>query len=66
MLIIGFGSLSACVPYLGIILVCIVGAWIVAAKSLDKQFTALQKEEMRAKLAEAKKDLIKKHKAVKR
>eukprot|EP00210_Caulerpa_lentillifera_P004031 g3846.t1 len=65
-LIIGFGSLAACVPYLGAILVVIVGAWIVAAKSLDTQFTALQKEEMRAKLAEAKKELIKKHKAVKR
>jgi len=65
-LIIGFGSLSACVPYLGGILVVIVMAWIVAARSLDKQFTALQKEEMRAKLAEAKKELIKKHKAVKR
>lgn len=63
-LIIGFGSLSACVPYLGAILVVIVAAWIVAARSLDKQFTALQKEEMRAKLAEAKKELIKKHKAV--
>ena len=65
-LIIGFGSLAACVPYLGAILVVIVGAWIVAARSLDKQFTALQKEEMRAKLAEAKKELIRKHKAVKR
>eukprot|EP00210_Caulerpa_lentillifera_P000338 g331.t1 len=65
-LIIGFGSLAACVPYLGGILVFIVCAWIVAARSLDKQFAALQKEEMRAKLAEAKKELIKKHKAVKR
>eukprot|EP00798_Chlamydomonas_sp_ICE-L_P031544 gene31544-6729_t len=43
-MIIGFGSLSASTPYLGAILLVIVLIWIGAAKSLDKQFTALQEE----------------------
>ncbi|KAI8470964.1 MAG: ADP/ATP carrier protein [Monoraphidium minutum] len=43
-MIIGFGSLAASTPYLGAILLMIVLGWIGAARSLDKQFTALQKE----------------------
>jgi ATP:ADP antiporter, AAA family len=43
-MIIGFGSLAASTPYLGIILLAIVGAWIFAAKDLDWRFTALQNE----------------------
>lgn len=50
MLILSLGSLAASVPYLAVILLVISGCWIVAARSLDKQFTELQKEEMRAKL----------------
>eukprot|EP00803_Ostreobium_quekettii_P010752 evm.model.scf_4948.1 EVM.evm.TU.scf_4948.1 scf_4948:857-3057(+) len=62
MLIISFGSLAACAPYLATIVIGVVAAWILAARSLDKQFTELQKEEMRAKLAEAKRELLKKTK----
>ena len=43
-MIIGFGSLAASTPYLGGILLVIVLMWLAAARSLDKQFTALQKE----------------------
>ncbi len=41
-MIIGLGSLAASTPYLGAILVVIIIAWIQAAASLNKQFTALQ------------------------
>lgn len=41
-MIIGLGSLAASTPYLGMILVVIIIAWINAAASLNKQFTALQ------------------------
>ena len=41
-MIIGFGSLAASTPYLGVILLGIVLLWIQAAASLDKQFTALK------------------------
>jgi len=41
-MIIGFGSLAASTPYLGIILFTIVGIWIGAANSLNKQFIAIQ------------------------
>lgn len=57
MLIISLGSLSASVPYLGVILLVICVCWIIAARSLDEQFTALQKEEMRAKLKAMKAEL---------
>lgn len=43
-MIIGFGSLAASTPYLGMILLGIVGLWIVAAKDLDWRFADLQKE----------------------
>jgi len=43
-MIIGFGSLAASTPYLGVILLAIVLVWIQAAASLNRQFTALQAE----------------------
>ena len=43
-MIIGFGSLAASTPYLGMILLGIVGLWIVAAKDLDWRFADAQKE----------------------
>ena len=39
-LIVTFGSLAASTPYLAGILAAIIGAWIVAAKSLSTQFSA--------------------------
>ena len=53
-LILAFGSLAASTPYLGVVLLGCVIAWLKAAKSLDGQFTALQKDQQLAKLAEAK------------
>ena len=44
-MILTFGSLANSTPYLGGILLLIVGAWLGAAKSLDTQFTALRQEE---------------------
>jgi len=40
-LIVGFGSLALCTPYIAAILFAIIFAWIFAAKSLNKQFLAL-------------------------
>lgn len=51
-MIVGFGSLAASTPYLGVILGVIVFAWLKAAGSLSKQFSALEIKEQRAKLAE--------------
>lgn len=42
-MIIGFGSLAASTPYLGVILLGIVLLWIQAANSLSGQFAELQK-----------------------
>ena len=39
-MIIGFGSLAASTPYLGVILLVIVLGWLKAAASLNIQFTA--------------------------
>jgi AAA family ATP:ADP antiporter len=44
-MILTFGSLANSTPYLGGILLVIVLAWLAAARSLDKQFTALRREE---------------------
>lgn len=44
-MILTFGSLANSTPYLGGILLVIVTAWLAAARSLDKQFTELRKEE---------------------
>eukprot|EP00199_Chlamydomonas_sp_CCMP681_P000149 CAMPEP_0119104610 /NCGR_PEP_ID=MMETSP1180-20130426/2779_1 /TAXON_ID=3052 ORGANISM="Chlamydomonas cf sp, Strain CCMP681" /NCGR_SAMPLE_ID=MMETSP1180 /ASSEMBLY_ACC=CAM_ASM_000741 /LENGTH=568 /DNA_ID=CAMNT_0007089423 /DNA_START=66 /DNA_END=1772 /DNA_ORIENTATION=- len=43
-MIIGFGSLAASTPYLGIILLGITLVWINAASSLSVQFSKLQEE----------------------
>jgi AAA family ATP:ADP antiporter len=44
-MILTFGSLANSTPYLGGVLLVIVIGWLAAAKSLDKQFTALRAEE---------------------
>lgn len=44
-MILSFGSLANSTPYLGGFLLVIVLAWIAAARSLDTQFTSLQKME---------------------
>ena len=48
-MIIGFGSLGASTPYLGVILLFVLAAWIKAARSLDKQFTAATMEDIKEK-----------------
>lgn len=52
-MIIGFGSLSASTPYLGLILLGIVGLWIFAAKDLDWRFAEAQEEMARNAAAES-------------
>ncbi|KAL3511838.1 hypothetical protein ACH5RR_024555 [Cinchona calisaya] len=44
-MILTFGSLANSTPYLGGILLVIVGTWLAAARSLDGQFSALRREE---------------------
>ena len=44
-MILTFGSLANSTPYLGGVLLVIVLGWLTAARSLDKQFTALRREE---------------------
>ncbi|XP_023643158.1 ADP,ATP carrier protein 1, chloroplastic [Capsella rubella] len=44
-MILSFGSLANSTPYLGMILLVIVGAWLAAAKSLEGQFNSLRSEE---------------------
>jgi AAA family ATP:ADP antiporter len=44
-MILGFGSLAASTPYLGIILLGIIIAWLQAAASLNTQFTKLAAED---------------------
>jgi ATP/ADP translocase len=53
---IGFGSLAASTPYLGLILLGIVGCWIYAARDLDCRFNDLQAEQAAEALAEKKAD----------
>jgi AAA family ATP:ADP antiporter len=43
-LIITLGSISAITPYIGVILLAIIVAWILAANSLSKQFAAVSAE----------------------
>ncbi len=58
-LLVAFGSLGAITPYLAIILVAIIGIWILATRSLNRQFIALtspggeEKQAVDAKTAEA-------------
>jgi AAA family ATP:ADP antiporter len=51
-LIIGFGSLAAITPYIAIILFGIIFAWIIAARSLSKQFSILTAQKEAERLAE--------------
>ncbi|XP_010532151.1 PREDICTED: ADP,ATP carrier protein 1, chloroplastic-like [Tarenaya hassleriana] len=44
-MILSFGSLANSTPYLGVILLGIVTAWLAAAKSLETQFNTLRSEE---------------------
>lgn len=44
-LIFSLGSLAASTPYLAVILFAIIGMWLVAARSLDKQFSAYMMKE---------------------
>lgn len=46
-LIFSLGSLGACTPYLAVILFVIIAMWLLAAKSLDKQFSAFMIDEAR-------------------
>lgn len=52
-LIFSLGSLAASTPYLAVILFAIIGMWLLAARSLDKQFSAYMMKETAA-AAEAK------------
>lgn len=58
-LLVVFGSIGAITPYLAVILMVIVFAWIIAAKALGKQFNALtatqtdEKETAKAQTAQA-------------
>ncbi len=40
-LLVFFGSLAAITPYIAVILIAIIGAWILAARALNKRFLAL-------------------------
>jgi len=53
-LIIVFGSLANSTPYLGAILLGIVSLWIVAARSLDTQFTPMVHKGIKTQLSEGK------------
>ena len=52
-MILGFGSLAASTPYLGVILLGVVLSWLKSAASLNTQFMALAEndEELKAELA---------------
>jgi ATP:ADP antiporter, AAA family len=52
-MIIGFGSLAASTPYLGLILLAVVCLWLFAAKDLDWRFAAAQEEFTKNAEAEA-------------
>ena len=47
-LLVVFGSIGAITPYVGFILLAIIAAWVVAARSLGKQFNALSTDEAAA------------------
>lgn len=51
-LIFGLGSLAASTPYLAVILFAIIGMWIAATRSLDKQFTEFMLQETKDAAAE--------------
>jgi ATP:ADP antiporter, AAA family len=51
-LIVSLGSLGASTPYLAVILFGVIGMWIAATRSLDKQFTEFMLQETREAAAE--------------
>jgi len=51
-LIVSFGSLSAVTPIIGAILFVIIGAWILAARSLNKRFLELTAQKEAEKTAQ--------------
>lgn len=40
-LLVGLGSIGAITPYIAVVLMVVIGAWILAARALNKQFIAL-------------------------
>lgn len=46
--LLGFGTLATITPYIAAILFIIIGAWIVAVRALNKQFTKLTAEQAAA------------------
>lgn len=52
-LIVGFGTLAACTPYIAAILFAIIFAWIYAARNLSKRFNALNAQKEAERAAEA-------------
>ncbi|WP_068467402.1 NTP/NDP exchange transporter [Candidatus Protochlamydia phocaeensis] len=46
--LLAFGTLATITPYIGAILMVIIAAWIVAARSLNKQFTKLTADQSAA------------------
>lgn len=54
-LLVIFGSMSAITPYLGVVLIVIIIAWIMAAKALNKRFIELTTEQPKATPVETKK-----------
>jgi len=53
-LICSFGSISQCIPYIGVIFIIIIGIWLYATVSLGKQFTKLTSRETEEKEATTK------------
>ena len=53
-MIIGFGSLAASTPYLGLILLAIVSLWLVAARDLDWRFSEAQADQAKEAASEGK------------
>jgi len=40
-LLVAFGTIGAITPYVGVILLVVIGAWMIAARSLSKQFNQI-------------------------
>lgn len=52
-LLVAFGSIGAITPYIGVIMIVVIGAWIVAARALNKKFVALTTEKEETKPVES-------------
>jgi ATP:ADP antiporter, AAA family len=51
-LLMFFATVSSSAPYVATILFCVIGAWIVAVRSLGRQFTAIVDDKGREELGE--------------